>query len=180
MKPRTRLEGIIADAMARAEANPPRSRFILSDSTAPAKRFPVAGPVDMAVLASLASQGRPGPAAALLEDRTPGGNKTERAYGAYLDQLVTLGQVARWWWQPGSFRLATVQTEKGTTSDFYRPDFLVQLPSGLLEIHETKGLMRDDARTKLKVFASIYPYPVVIIRRIKGTFQATRYARGSV
>jgi len=38
---------------------------------------------------------------------------------------------------------------------------------GLLEMHEVKGFMQDDANVKLKVAASLYPFVFKIIRKGK-------------
>ncbi|MDR3353374.1 MAG: hypothetical protein LBO00_10330 [Zoogloeaceae bacterium] len=41
----------------------------------------------------------------------------------------------------------------------YTPDFLVLLPDGVLEIHETKdGYIREDGWLKLKVAAGMFPF----------------------
>jgi hypothetical protein len=39
----------------------------------------------------------------------------------------------------------------------YTPDFLVEHADGRLELEETKGFWRDDARVKIKVAARLYP-----------------------
>jgi hypothetical protein len=40
----------------------------------------------------------------------------------------------------------------------YTPDFLVMLPDGQLECWEVKGHWEDDARVKIKVAASLFPF----------------------
>ena len=40
----------------------------------------------------------------------------------------------------------------------YTPDFLVMLPDGQLELWEVKGHWEDDARVKIKVAASLFPF----------------------
>ena len=48
----------------------------------------------------------------------------------------------------------------------YTPDFLVELPGGLLELHEVKGFWRDDARVKFKVAAELFPmFRFVAVKR---------------
>ncbi len=42
----------------------------------------------------------------------------------------------------------------------YTPDFIVQKMDGSLEVEEVKGFWRDDARAKIKMFATLYPFPV--------------------
>lgn len=39
----------------------------------------------------------------------------------------------------------------------YTPDFLIEHLDGRLELEETKGFWRDDARVKIKVAARLYP-----------------------
>jgi len=115
-----------------------------------------------------------------IQDRMPGANKTERAYGDLLARREADGLILRWWWQPASFRLATMENGYG---DFYRPDFMVQLPDGSIEIHETKGFMRADSQSKLKLFACIYPFALFVAKKAAkrdgGAFTLTRY-RGSL
>jgi hypothetical protein len=39
------------------------------------------------------------------------------------------------------------------------------LPDGLIEAHETKGHMEDDAAVKIRLFASLFPFPVFVVKR---------------
>lgn len=59
----------------------------------------------------------------------------------------------------------------------YNPDFLVQMPDGTLELHETKGFMRDDAAVKLKICAEMYPFTIRLVRRVKGAWIETLIGR---
>ncbi|MDF2792299.1 MAG: hypothetical protein K0S85_52 [Pseudomonas orientalis] len=76
-------------------------------------------------------------------------NKTEEAYRDHLEQRRIAGEVV--WYQFEPFRLVLAPH---TT---YAPDFLVQLASGYLEVHEVKGFWTDDARVKIKVAADKFP-----------------------
>lgn len=76
-------------------------------------------------------------------------NKTEEAYRAHLETRRMAGEIV--WYQFEPFRL--VLAEKTT----YAPDFLVQLASGHLEVHEVKGHWMEDARIKIKVAAKMFP-----------------------
>lgn len=169
----SRYERILADAEARAEAEPSRAKRILVVTKDEQ--------LEQAIVATR-REGDPVeaepdlPAArGTVLDRFEGANRTERAYGEFLEREQAQGRVLRFWWQPGSFALSRMRSIAGVKGDFYRPDFMVQLPSGLLEIHETKGFMRDDARTKLKVFCAIYPFPVQLVKRRAGQFTSTLY-----
>jgi len=76
-------------------------------------------------------------------------NKTEEAYRAHLEQLRMAGEIVWYQFEPFKLLLAPKTT--------YTPDFLVQLASGHLEVHEVKGYWMDDARVKIKVAASMFP-----------------------
>ena len=75
-------------------------------------------------------------------------NKTEAAYAAHLETRKAAGEIADYWFEPWKFRLAD--------RTYYTPDFVVMMPDGTLEIHETKGHWEDDARVKWKVAGSIF------------------------
>lgn len=83
--------------------------------------------------------------------RTPGTmNKTEAAYAALLQLRKDAGQLAGFW-----FEAVTLKLAKDTR---YTPDFLVQLKDGTMEFHEVKGYWEDDARVKIKVAAEMFPF----------------------
>jgi hypothetical protein len=51
---------------------------------------------------------------------------------------------------------------------FYSPDFAVLTKAdGTLEMHEVKGFWQDDARVKIKVAASIYPFKFIAVKAQK-------------
>lgn len=83
-------------------------------------------------------------------------NKTEKAYGAYLEGLKTQGSVAWFKFEGIKFRLAD--------KTFYSPDFAVMLSNGEMEIHEVKGFWQDDARVKIKIAAEMYPFKFIAIQ----------------
>lgn len=99
-------------------------------------------------------------AKASANDPLPGANKTERAYALHLVSLVAERRIARWWWAPGSIRLAQ--------SLHWQPDFLVQYPDGVLEYVDVKGAkganyyVTEDSWVKIKTTADMYPYRVAI------------------
>lgn len=88
-------------------------------------------------------------------------NKTEAAYAAVLDQRRAAGHVAAWWFEFLTLRLAD--------ATHYRPDFLVLLPDGSLELHEVKGRKGDtffateDGWLRLKVAADVSPIPIRVV-----------------
>lgn len=103
----------------------------------------------------IAAQYRSAPKAAMQAmGRLPTGamNKTEAKYAAHLETLRMSGSVAWYKFEPCKFRLADLT--------FYTPDFMVMLPTGLIELHEVKGaraIFQDDARAKIKVAAELFP-----------------------
>lgn len=91
--------------------------------------------------------------------RAPKGrmNKLEQAYSFFLEANP---KVVWWKWEPLKLRLAD--------KTFYEPDFLVQLVTGELEVHEVKGHWEDDARVKIKVAAETFPFTFVAITKKDG------------
>lgn len=88
-------------------------------------------------------------------------NKTEEAYRAHLETRRMAGEIV--WYQFEPFRLTLAAK---TT---YAPDFLVQLASGHLEVHEVKGVWMDDARVKIKVAARMFPvFKFVAVKKVDG------------
>lgn len=89
--------------------------------------------------------------------RKPGElNKTEEAYRQYLEGQKLLGDVLEYWFEGMKLRLAD--------NTFYTPDFFVLVASGELECHEVKGHWEDDARVKIKVAASLYPFRFIAVQ----------------
>jgi len=84
-------------------------------------------------------------------------NSVEAAYQLYLDALKQSGAVKWHKFEGLKLRLAD--------NTFYTPDFAVMVADGTLECHETKGFWTDDARVKIKVAASLYPFRFKAIRK---------------
>lgn len=93
-------------------------------------------------------------------------NKTELAYSEHLEVLKRVGEILWYRWAPGSLKL----TVNGGPSVHYRPDFFVLSKDNVLEIHEVKGHMTDDAAIKNKIVADQYPFRFKIIRRKAGNW----------
>lgn len=78
-------------------------------------------------------------------------NKTEAAYDAHLWQKRHAGTVLWHKFEGVKLRLAD--------NTFYTCDFAVLPDTGVLEMHEVKGgFWMEDAKVKIKVAASIYPF----------------------
>jgi hypothetical protein len=80
-------------------------------------------------------------------------NGTEAAYEEHLRRRQLIGEVAWFMFEGFKLRLAD--------STFYTPDFAVMLTDGRLQCHEVKGFWQDDARVKIKVAASMYPFAFI-------------------
>jgi len=95
------------------------------------------------------------------QKKKEGLNKTEEAYQKYLDLLQKTGEVLWFKYEGLKLRLAD--------NTFYTPDFAVMAADGTLECHEVKGnFWTDDARVKIKVAASLYPFRFLSARKVKG------------
>ncbi len=85
-------------------------------------------------------------------------NKTEAAYAGHLELRRRAGEVEAVWFEGITLKLA-----EGCR---YTPDFLVMLADGRLEAHEVKGFWTDDARVKIKVAASKFPFRFVALKAL--------------
>ncbi len=159
--PLSRYEAILAEAEAAAEKEPSRAKQLL----APAPPRPAAPRHE--------GQGEHGPVVGTALHFMLNANATETAYGRELQRQKLAGAILEWWWQPCSFRLSFDEKGRGI---FYRPDFFVLTRENILEVHETKGFMREDARHKLAWAASLYPFRFILVKRTRGTWATTPYA----
>lgn len=87
-------------------------------------------------------------------------NKTEAAYSKLLDLKKQRGEVIEHWFEPMNLRIGE--------NCFYKTDFLVLKSDGLLEIHEIKGFVTDDALVKLRAIADKYPFRLIMVKLVKG------------
>jgi hypothetical protein len=76
-------------------------------------------------------------------------NKLETKYSQHLELRRQAGEILHWKFEPLKLRLAQ--------RTYYNVDFSVVLAGGAIEMHETKGFWRDDARVKIKVAAEHFP-----------------------
>lgn len=82
--------------------------------------------------------------------RVPGVmNGLESAYAAYLDERKAAGEIEHYEFEKLTLRLAKALS--------VTIDFTVYTSDGYVELHETKGFMRDDAWAKLKMAAAMFP-----------------------
>jgi len=95
-------------------------------------------------------------------------NKTEREYRDRLELRQRAGEIAWFKFEGLKLRLAD--------NTFYSPDFAVMLADGRLECHEVKGgIWEDDARVKIKVAASLYPFAFFGIRKVRGAWEVEAF-----
>lgn len=93
--------------------------------------------------------------------RLPAGkaNKTEAAYGDFLELRKRAGEVLWYKFEGMKFKLAD--------NTFYTPDYPVLLADYTMEMHEIKGFMTEDANVKIKIAADLYPFKFIIVRKGK-------------
>jgi hypothetical protein len=84
-------------------------------------------------------------------------NKTEAAYNTHLAVMQFAGEILWYKFEGLKFRLAD--------NTFYTPDFVVMKADGAIELHEIKGHWQDDARVKIKVAASLYPFHFIAVKK---------------
>jgi len=90
-------------------------------------------------------------------------NKLESDYAQVLEGLRRDGEIAAYRYEPFKLKMAD--------KTWYNPDFLVIRQDGVVEFHETKGFMRDDAMVKLKATAALYPwFEFILVQKKKGAF----------
>lgn len=82
-------------------------------------------------------------------------NNLETKYAAHLELRKTTGEIVEWRFEPMKLRLAP--------RTYFDIDFLVITPDdygkhGPIELHEAKGHWEDDARVKMKVAATMFPW----------------------
>jgi hypothetical protein len=90
-------------------------------------------------------------------------NKTEQLYADHLELLRRAGDVLWWKFEAIKLRLAD--------NTFYTGDFMVLGRDSVVEVHEVKGFWTDDARVKIKVAASVYPFRFKAVKRVRSMWQ---------
>lgn len=91
--------------------------------------------------------------------RKPGQmNKLETDYAGYLREAQIGGEIDWYAYEGIKLRLAD--------ATFYTPDFFVMNRAGELECHEVKGYWEDDARVKIKVAATLFPFRFRAVTRV--------------
>ncbi len=115
------------------------------------------------ILARMRGRGR-GRGRGQTEPPKRGMNRTEEAYAAHLQLRLLAGEISAFVYEGLKFRLAT--------RCWYTPDFVVMMPDGALQIHETKGHLEDDAAVKLRVFPECwYWFRLFVVRRKAGRWE---------
>lgn len=84
-------------------------------------------------------------------------NATEKAYNDHLWLLRHAGEIVWHDFEAVKLRLAD--------DTYYIPDFIVMLADGAIQMHETKGFWRDDARVKIKVAAALFPFKFIAVQK---------------
>lgn len=95
-------------------------------------------------------------------------NKTEAKYAAFLEAQKLGGDILWWGFECIKLRLAD--------NTYYTPDFLVLTRDMLIEVRETKGFWRDDARVKIKVAAEQFPFRFCAITKTRDGWEREEFA----
>ncbi len=91
-------------------------------------------------------------------------NATESRYAAELERQKREGLI-KW------YRFECVKLKIATPKCWYCPDFLVLRADDVLELHEVKGALAvfsDDAKVKVKVTATEYPFALRVVYPRRG------------
>ncbi len=91
-------------------------------------------------------------------------NKTEKLYAQYLETQKAANKILDYWFESHKYKI-------GTNACWYTPDFVVQLSTGEIEIHEVKGHWEEDALVKVKALALNYPYKVIAVKWVKSAWE---------
>lgn len=97
------------------------------------------------------------PAKAPVRDLYAGMNGTERDRAVELEAMRRSGRIAGWWFESITLLLAP--------DCRYTPDFVVQELDGTLRMEETKGFWRDDARVKIRLASTLFPFRFSALRK---------------
>lgn len=81
-------------------------------------------------------------------------NSLEQRYATELKARLDRGEIVFYAFEPVTLKLF----EDGVRGVRYTPDFLVVLASGEVQFHEVKGHWEANARTKVKLAASLFPF----------------------
>ena len=101
------------------------------------------------------------PAKAPLPDLFASMNKTEKQRGIELEAMKRAGQIAEWWFERFTFKLAD--------DTRYTPDFVIQENDGTLRCEEIKGsFTREDARPKYTMMATAFPLALRVLQSLRG------------
>lgn len=94
-------------------------------------------------------------------------NKTELQYAARLEALKQAGEIVAYWFEAVNLRIGE--------NCFYKPDFLVMTKESVLELHEIKGWMAEDALVKMRAIADKYPFPLKMFKLVKGSWEVREF-----
>jgi hypothetical protein len=99
-------------------------------------------------------------------------NQTEARYAGKLEADRQAGSILWWAFEALSFTLAARTT--------YRPDFMVMTAACEVELHEVKGFWEDDARAKIKIAASMFPFRFVAVQWVKKRWVYESFEPGAI
>lgn len=101
-----------------------------------------------------------------------GMNGLEADYARLLDFQQRAGEI-KWW----GFNRVRLLLADGKKKAWFRIDFIVVMPDGETIFFETKGFMREAAQLRLKIAAALFPWRIVLVKRIKGDWVYQEYGK---
>ena len=104
-----------------------------------------------------------------VADLFAGMNKTEKRRAMELEAMRRSGQIAAWWYERWTFKLAH--------DCRYTPDFVIQENDGSLRCEETKGHWEEDARIKCRVMVETFPIPLraLVVDKATGAWRVEEF-----
>jgi hypothetical protein len=87
-------------------------------------------------------------------------SQLEADYATYLELKRRAGQISYWAYEPMTLNLG------GGVK--WKPDWLVMLPNGELEIRETKGYWRRGERERIKIASAKFPFRFIGVTCVEG------------
>jgi hypothetical protein len=113
-------------------------------------------------------------------------NKTERAFGEYLEARKRAGEIYDW--RAQAWKLLIVpgvpksDDTEGVKAAWYTPDNVVFENDGSISFYEVKGYLDQsgDGWLKFKAAVALWPFPFYLVRKVskvKGSWDIERYSR---
>jgi hypothetical protein len=138
--------------------NPEAFRAVIAAAPPPVVP-PSAMPAGLAPADPIPADLPPGGPLASVEPPARGMNETERQFAGHLERLRLAGLVLWYAFEPIRVRLAD------RSEVWYKPDFGAVMADWRFVLFEVKGRWREAARVRIKIAASLSPFPFIAVRK---------------